>query len=446
VPQELPLSVAVAQIPVDPARARVHEEGWQSWSPSTDYGLTDRPLRPVSERNRLLCYRGDRVAPEEAFWGEGVLAVDPGDGSGVHVVAAADPLTSVPSIAAVRVGDSLAVSADGPVTHTVETTGDGVQEALARWADALVARLGLPAPRPAPTAWCSWYHYYTAVTEADVLDNVVAIDDLGLDVDVVQIDDGYQAEIGDWLSLSGRFESLERVVRAIHDRGRRAGIWVAPFLAGERSRLAAEHRDWLVPDAVPGHMWGQELHTLDVTHPGAAAYLHDVFRSLLDLGIDYFKIDFIYAGALDGQRHTDVDGISAYRQGLRLIREAIGTDAYLLGCGAPMLPSIGLVDAMRVGPDTDARYEPVDGDMSQPSVRAAMVTSRGRQWQHGRFWVNDPDCLVARPEVEHREEWAAQVEATGGLVATSDSLRTLDTWGLETTRRLLRGAKTAVTR
>jgi alpha-galactosidase len=120
-----------------------------------------------------------------------------------------------------------------------------------------------------------------------------------------------------------------------------------------------------------------------------------------------------------------------------VIREAIGPDAYLLGCGAPILPSVGLVDAMRVGPDIAHHYEPMDGDLSQPSQRAAAQNSRWRAWQHGRFWVNDADCLVAGPHVERRAEWASVVEAYSGLRASSDRLRKLDEWGLETTRRLL---------
>lgn len=72
----------------------------------------------------------------------------------------------------------------------------------------------------------------------------------------------------------------------------------------------------------------------------------------------------------------------------------------------------------------------------------AVLTGRGRQWQHGRFWVNDPDCLLARPAVERREAWAAHVAAVGGLVASSDRLRDLDGWGLETTRRQLDAAST----
>ena len=40
--------------------------------------------------------------------------------------------------------------------------------------------------------------------------------------------------------------------------------------------------------------------------------------------------------------------------------------------------------------------------------------------------------------MERREDWAEVVERYGGLRSSSDRLRGLDEWGLETTRRLLR--------
>ncbi|HUG84916.1 MAG TPA: hypothetical protein VMM13_10145, partial [Euzebya sp.] len=121
-----------------------------------------------------------------------------------------------------------------------------------------------------------------------------------------------------------------------------------------------------------------------------------------------------------------------------LIRAGIGADATLLGCGAPRLPSIGRVDAMRVSPDVDPVWRPARGDVSQPSMQGALQAGRARAWQHGRLWVNDPDCILVRPEVEQREMWAGYLDALDGLAVSSDRLDHLDPRGRELTAHLLR--------
>jgi alpha-galactosidase len=413
----------VERLKVDPARARVYEHGWQSWSPTASYGVTETGHRPVRPVMQTMCWRPGRPAPARGFQGEGLLAVDPGTGDPVRLYAARDGRAEVPSIRASYADGVVTVEAD----DDVERSGhDGtVEQALAAWADGYARRAGAPRPRPAPTAWCSWYHYFGAVTEDDVLENLDAAGTHDLPIDVIQIDDGWQAEIGDWLGFSGRFSSLPGLAERIRAAGRRPGIWIAPFLVGADSELARAHPGWFRGDA--GHNWDQDLFALD---PGRAeGYLREVFGRLRSYGFDYFKLDFLYAGA--------IGGLEGYRHGLTVIREAVGPDAYLLGCGAPILPSIGLLDAMRVAPDCAPEYEPEDGDMSRPSQRAATLTTVARAWQHGRFWVNDPDCLIVRPQVERREEWAAVVERYGGLRASSDRIADLDAWGMETTRRLL---------
>lgn len=411
---------------VDPERGRVYEHGWQSWSPSATYPVTGTGHRPVRPVMQTMCWRPGRPGPELGFQGEGLLGVDPGDGGPVRLYAAPDGRAEVPSIRATYDDGALTIEADGDIEET-EHAGP-LEDALGEWAERYAARAGAPAPRPAPTAWCSWYHYFGAVTEDDVVENLEAAGAHDLPVDVVQIDDGWQAEIGDWLDFSGRFSSLPALAARIRRAGRRAGIWVAPFIVGARSRLAREHPEWLTGDA--GHNWDQDLRGL---HPGRAeGLLREVFGALRSYGFDYFKLDFLYAGA--------PAGLEEYRHGLAVIREAVGPDAYLIGCGAPILPSVGLVDAMRVSPDVAPAYEPEGGDMSRPSQRAATLTTIGRAWQHGRFWVNDPDCLIVRPAVERREDWARTVERYGGLRTCSDRIADLDAWGLDTTRRLLSSA------
>lgn len=425
---------AVAEIRVAPRTAQVYEHGWQSWSPAGLYpaaSTSPRPARPVWQ---TMAFRPELPAPPTGFQGEGLLVVDPGDGEGVHVLSAPDPARAVASIRARLEGDRLLVEADGEVR---EDRAPDVDAGLRAWAEALGASMGAPEPVALGPGWCSWYCYWREVTARDVLDNLAALDELDLEAAVVQVDDGWQAGIGDWLTDSPRFGDLADVVARIRATGRRAGIWLAPFLVAARSELAAAHPDWLVRDAEAGFNWDQPLRILDPTHPEAAEHLQAVVRRLAAMGIDYFKIDFLYAGAQVGGRHADADPIDAYRHGLRLVRDAAGPGSTILGCGAPLLPSVGLVDAMRVSPDIDPAFAPPDGDVSQPSGQGALLAGRARAFQHARLWVNDPDCLLARPEVEHREQWADHVARSGGLVVSSDPLRELDDWGLQTTRRLL---------
>jgi alpha-galactosidase len=375
--------------------------------------------------------------PERGFQAAGLLAFDPGDGGPVRLWWAHRPDREVPSIRAVADGGRLMISADGEVEETSHE--GGLWQALETWADGLARRSGLDAIPSQPPGWCTWYQYFTDVREEDVLENLAAMGRLELAVAIVQIDDGYQAEIGDWLDRSARFpRPLRELTGRIRDEGRRAGIWTAPLLVGARSKLSVEHPDWLVGEADAGHNWDQALAALDVTHPAAADHLQHVFSTFAEWGFDYFKVDFMYAGALNGRRHSDATGVDAYRRAVRLIREAIGPKATLLGCGAPILPSVGLYDAMRVSPDVGLLYEPRDGDLGSPSQRSAVRTGRARAFQHARFWVNDPDCLIVRPEMERRQEWAEHVERFGGLRVSSDRLESLDGWALETTRSLLR--------
>jgi alpha-galactosidase len=308
--------------------------------------------------------------------------------------------------------------------------GDGAS-ALDEFGRRFAAAAGARAqPRP-PRVWCTWYQYFEEVHASDVIENLQAIESEALPVDVVQIDDGWSLGTGEWTALNPRFGSLAGTVAAIRESGRRAGIWAAPFSVGASSSVATTHSDWLVGPA--GHNWGDDLRGLDLTHPGVRDYLVEVFTAIRELGIDYVKLDFLYAGAIPGTRwDASASPISAYRSGLELIREVLGDDAFLLGCGAPILPSVGLVDAMRVSGDTFHE----GGEDGSQGLRGRM-SLESRAWQHGRFWINDPDCLVARPEFALRDEWADVVLAAPGIRGFSDRIAGLDDHGRELVRLLL---------
>lgn len=403
------------------ARASVYAEGWQSWSPTAWWPAGADADAPKERWQHLMRFRPDKPLPARGCQGEGLLVVDPGDGAALVRYSVADAARAVTTLRAEPVGAGrVRVTADGPVERSEHASG---AEALAAFGDAFGPAAGVRAC-PAPRVWCSWYCYFEDVTAADIRRDVAALDELQVGVDVIQIDDGWGTGLGEGAAVSPRFGDLAALVGDIAAGGRRAGLWLAPFLVGATSTLARDHPDWVVGPA--GRNWDTDLVGLDLTHPGVREHLHDVVCRIRSLGVDYLKLDFLYAGALPGARHdAAASPVEAYRRGLALIRDAAGPDAYLLACGAPILPSVGLVDAMRVSSDTFHE----GGQDGSRGLRGARSV-RARAWQDGRLWANDPDCLVLRQGFSLRREWARTVAGRGSLRSFSDRIDELDPWGL----------------
>ncbi|HKS69508.1 MAG TPA: glycoside hydrolase family 36 protein [Ktedonobacterales bacterium] len=320
---------------------------------------------------------------------------------------------------------------------------------LRRYAKAVAAELHARPARPAPSGWCSWYYYFTGVSEAALNENIAEIARLRetLPLDLFQIDDGYQMAVGDWLSVNDKFPGgMAPLAVRIREAGLRPGIWLAPFTVAATSALARKHPDWLVRDAVSGkpafagHNWETDLHGLDTTHPDARDWLRTVIATIVrGWGYDYLKLDFLASAAIPGRRHDPAaTRASALRDGLALIREVAGDDVLILGCGCPLASAVGVVDAMRIGPDSAPywfpRYKglplPFAEGHSLPNMEGAIRNTLTRAWTAPAWWVNDPDCLLVRERgsdltLDEVRAFATAVGLTGGMVVVSDRLREL---------------------
>jgi alpha-galactosidase len=320
-------------------------------------------------------------------------------------------------------------------------TGHDGWTLLEAWAGWMGELMGARVPERTPTGWCTWHYYFGLNTAQDVYANLGAIRRQHLPLDLVIIDDGYQAAIGDWLTLnSERFTDMTAVSATIHREGRMPGIWIAPFGLADDSQTWAGHPDWVVRDEAgePVLAWkhyGRPIYALDTTHPDAANWLRTTFRTMRrEWGYDAFKVDSLFAAALPGHRHdTQATRAQALRRGLRLIRDAIGDDAFLLGCGAPLGPAVGLVDGMRIGPDVSTNWEsPLQEDLSAPSTANAVRNCVARAYTHGRLWAADPGCLLARPRGDNSQltlyearTLATIIALTGGMTIDGDRVRDL---------------------
>jgi alpha-galactosidase len=198
---------------------------------------------------------------------------------------------------------------------------------------------------------------------------------------------------------------MKALADKIRSTGRKAGLWLAPLIAVRSSALFREHPDWFLRDKMgkfisAGHNWGEQLFALDTTHPDVLIWLVSLMDQIRKWGFEYVKLDFLYGGALPGRRFNFLPRESAYRAGLKVIREALGNDIFFLACGAPILPSLGLCDALRIGPDVAGEWENKRDAVllynpAIPGTRNAIRTSIHRKWL-APLVQTDPDVVYFR--------------------------------------------------
>jgi alpha-galactosidase len=314
----------------------------------------------------------------------------------------------------------------------------------ARWAamigHAMRARVSAPYQR----GWCSWYQYFDAITEDALLSNLRALKEMRSEypIEIVQLDDGYQAALGDWDRTNAKFPGgLKRIAGEIREAGFTAGLWTAPFFAVRDSRLMREHPDWFITDENGGPLragfnsnWTTDedkfAYALDASNPAFADHLERLFEILVhDFGYDYLKLDFLFAAAAEGTRHDPgLTRAQTLRRGLEAIRRGAGEKTFILGCGCPLGPAIGIVDGMRIGPDVAPHWGTAAG--VEPGTAYAIDAIVARSFMHRRLWLNDPDCVMLRAKetglsADESRALAWTVAASGGMLLISDDMRLL---------------------
>ncbi len=321
-----------------------------------------------------------------------------------------------------------------PVLYLTE--GSDAQRLIAQYADAVSAEMGARVPDHPPTGWCSWYYFYDKVSEADVLANLEAMVAERHPAEVVQIDDGFQSVTGDWLVPNEKFPSgMGALAQRIDEAGYTPGLWLAPFVLhvdstvlAERPEIALKRRD---DSLYTVETWLGRCAVLDCTHPAAEARLREVTRGVVkEWGYRYLKLDALMFADISAAEVAFHDpaatGPANLRRGLQIIRDVAGDETFILGCTCPFAPAVGMVDAMRVGPDVKAVW----AERTGPSVRQVMRMALQRNWMHGRWWANDPDCLIVGDtdtELTAGETrfLTTAIALSGGMVVAGDNLAEL---------------------
>ncbi len=320
-----------------------------------------------------------------------------------------------------------------------------LQEGLEKTASSIGEAMHARTHQPPAFHWCSWYYYYSEFDQKQLSENLEAFqtEDPEKRLRYIQIDAAYSSAIGDWLSPRSYWpKGIEGAVKEIQAAGYTPGIWIGPFMVGNRSQLAAEHPDWLLKDEKgeilcqwvfdnEPKLWGyqdEEYYVLDTSHPEAMQYLRMVFRTFRQMGIRLFKTDFMLWGLKDSStvtRHTPgKTGAEYFREVLQMIREEIGEESYWLGCIAPFFPFIGYADAMRIGDDVGSSW---DGRFNPHNMIASV---KGNLHTNYAYYQTDPDSIFLRNfhiRLDEREirSLALYAALSGGCVYTSDPIQKL---------------------
>lgn len=316
-----------------------------------------------------------------------------------------------------------------------------------------------------PAGWCSWYCIGPNISEQDIFDNLKVIREKTPQLKYIQIDDGFQPFMGDWLETSDKFDRpMKEICTDIKKAGFEPAICLAPFIASPKSRLLKEHPEYFVKDETGRPLCSGDVtfggwrdgpwYMLDGTNPDTQKFIYDtVYEIYHHWGVKYFKLDANVWGALPfGQRYDrNATAVEAYRRGMEAIWSATGEGAFILGCNAPMWPSLGLVTAMRVTNDVIRNVRHM-ANLSEQCFN--------RNWMHKRLWINDPDCLLMSSAISpvmdpagmlHKSRISKKfyrlnniyIRASGGMVLSGDYVSKYTNEDVERLKRILHSDYTA---
>ena len=304
--------------------------------------------------------------------------------------------------------------------------------------------------------WCSWFYSLANVSEDEVLLNAefasTHLKPFGLEY--IQIDEGYQRWHGDWEGNNRFPHGMKWLAEKIKAYGFKPGLWIAPYVISEPTDVFQKHPEWLLknPDGTPkrvgnwpsedsdaAHNENPKRYCLDITHPDAARWMHEVVNRIVNRwGYEMIKVDFVAWSILSADHYYDTSATSAqvYRKGFEIMRRAAGEHCHLLDCG-PAATSVGLIDSMRIELDSGYGFakDVWKTYFTDPACSASAAAKR--YYFHKRTWINDADHVCMGLLSDRQSEAAATIIAlSGGNMISGDRLVDLSPSKLEILKKI----------
>ncbi|MCG6187204.1 alpha-galactosidase [Maribellus maritimus] len=285
------------------------------------------------------------------------------------------------------------------------------------------------------------YHWISKTNEANSFEKIQTkieyLDNLKPPIPLhsVIINKGY-CKIGDWLEPNENWPGgLDRAAREIFKDGYRAGIWIAPFVVAEDSKLFSQHPDWTIKNyqdkPIPRNIDGEgTFYALDGSHPGFQKYLRKVFGELRKSGYIFYETAFMDWGLIDSwdikRAKPGKTSVQVFHDVLQLIREEIGMGSMWMMDRSPYGASIGYADIVRINKTLQNPEE-----WSAPGIQNMIKESYYSHYFNNIFWQNSPGEIFLSDSGGNLSEngilsLALWQGILGGAIGTNEELEKLD--------------------
>jgi alpha-glucosidase (family GH31 glycosyl hydrolase) len=164
-------------------------------------------------------------------------------------------------------------------------------------------RVGLPEKMPdrrvlTKPVFSTWVEYKKDVNQEKVMEFLKNIRKHDFPCSVIQIDDKWEKNYGDFTFDLSKFPDPKSMVDAIHEMGYLATLWVYPFINYESENYDyTKNKNYLVLDPEkdePAHVmwWDGSGGLLDISNPEARGWFNEKLKDLKrKYGFDGFKFD-----------------------------------------------------------------------------------------------------------------------------------------------------------
>ncbi len=280
--------------------------------------------------------------------------------------------------------------------------------------------------------WCSWEACRRNVSFSDIgnFSDFFGkyLKDYGLEY--IQLDDGYEklpipsnpdGTLSEgWLETNERFpDGHVGVIARIRENGLQPAIWTNANVTNKE--FAEKNTQSFIKDQDGKLMLGEWIdYLLDCSDETLIKQVYPYYKGLNDLGYTYFKTDAIRHLIMDGLQEAVRQGLISnddashrFRRFMEYARKGIGDQKYFLASWGVLAEVIGVVDACRIAMDANPTWA---------GIRMQLVESA--RWFHSQriLFLNDPDHICARTNIEWLKSVTSLIALTGSLFMLSDPL------------------------